>query len=410
MNRYPYFACLFLVAFAGLLWANSNGPPPDRSGVTGNTCNTSGCHNDFPLNDGGTVSIAGLPESGWSPGQTYPLMVSISRAATRYGFQMTAVDSNGTQAGSFTEGSGMAVMSGLAGGNTIQHVQHVFPQASNTFSFDWTAPAVASTGTVRFNVAGNAVNFNGSPTGDRIYTTERSVAAVTAQPSLTEVFYFPQIADGGQFSTTMFLTNPASSGTATITIGFTRSDGTPLDVSFVDSNGQSFNGSISLQLAGGTSRRLVSTATPETVQTGFATISSDVPIVGSAVFSQFSGAPATSTLLAEAGVTSASTGTSQAIFVDETAPFQTAVAYANPGQTDAAVTFDLLDPEGQTIRTTARTLAAGTHQALFVFQLFENLPGGHIGTLRVTSSVPVSIVSLRFAGSLFTSVPPFGLQ
>jgi hypothetical protein len=128
------------------------------------------------------------------------------------------------------------------------------------------------------------------------------------------------------------------------------------------------------------------------------------------VFSQFNGAPSTAPLLAEAGVTSATAATSQSIFVDETPPFQTALAYANPSTADANVTFDLLNAEGQSILNTSRVLSSGTHDSLFVYQLFQDLPAGHVGSLRISSDVPITLVSLRFAGQLFTSVPPFPLQ
>jgi hypothetical protein len=48
------------------------------------------------------------------------------------------------------------------------------------------------------------------------------------------------------------------------------------------------------------------------------------------------------------------------------------------------------------------------HEALFVNQLFTAQPVvNHVGTMRIASDEPVATVSLRFAGVLFTSVPPF---
>ena len=238
------------------------------------------------------------------------------------------------------------------------------------------------------------------------------LAAATFANAQT-TFYFPQIADGGTFSTTIFMTNPgAGSTTAKVTITLTGSDGAPMtNVTFVDSLGAGQTGTISLQLAGGQSRRLVSTAASANVLVGFATVTSDVPVTGSAVFSQFSGSPQSSTLLGEAGVGAAQAITNQAIFVDETPPFSTALAYANPSETMAAtINFDLLNSEGVSVNTTAKTLLPRNHTALFVNQLFTaSSVTGHVGTMQIISDAPVATVSLRFAGSLFTSVPPFSI-
>lgn len=305
-------------------------------------------------------------------------------------------------------------------GKSIQHIQHaVQPSFSSVFAFDWIAPPSATTGSVRFNVAANAANGDNSSFGDFIYAAEQVVAPAQVQepPSLTEVFYFPQIADGGPITTTIFVTNPAVGTTANIQIDFTASDGTPMAVAFRDSSNQLFSGSLSFQLAAGQSRKFVSTAAGATV-TGFAKVSSDVPVKGTAVFSLFSGSPATAALLGEAGVGAATPATVQAIFVDESEPFgvpgpetfRTALAYANPTASVANITFDLQNAGGQTILTTQSSLAPNNHGPLFVDELFPTIPPGHVGTLRLTSDVGIVVVSLRFFGGLFTSVPPFGVQ
>ena len=429
VNRFVFGCSLILMTWAALLWGNSLGPPADRSGVSGVTCSTSGCHNDFPANvGGGSVSITGLPAE-WTPGVTYPLQVSVSHSgASLYGFQMTGVDSNGAQAGGFVIGTGAAIQSGSAGGNTIDHIQHSFATTNSTFSFSWTAPNASSTGAVKFNVAANAANGNFSRFGDFIYSTETTVSPVTqtnGNGSAQTTFYFPQIADGtlagGFFKTTIFVVNPASSGSANVTMTFTTSAGDPFNVSFVDSNNQpvgSGNVVTVAALAGGQSRKLISTAaTPLTV--GFATVTADAQIVASAVFSQFSGTPAQATLLSEAAVTSANTALNHAIFVDESGNFRTALAYANPSATvPANVTFNLmsLDTDSVPVLTTAPTaLPANNHTSIFVDELFATdgqtnpLAVGHVGTMQVISDTPLALVSLRFEGSVFTSVPPFNL-
>jgi len=142
-------------------------------------------------------------------------------------------------------------------------------------------------------------------------------------------------------------------------------------------------------------------------------VTSDAPITATAVFSQFSGVPGSGTLLAEAAVTS----------VDESGNLRTGLAVANPSQTTPAnLTFGLhgVNTGGVAVLTTTRPpFGAVNHTSLFVDALFSTtgqdggitdpLAVGHVGTLNVTSDVPIALVSLRFNGALFTSVPPFSL-
>ena len=53
----------------------------------------------------------------------------------------------------------------------IQYAEHSNAQlVTSTYLVNWTAPASASFGTVRFNVAGNAANGDVTNQGDFIYT------------------------------------------------------------------------------------------------------------------------------------------------------------------------------------------------------------------------------------------------
>jgi hypothetical protein len=235
-------------------------------------------------------------------------------------------------------------------------------------------------------------------------------------------FYFPQIADGafagGFFTTTIFVANPSSSGSVNVTITFTQSSGAAFNLAFVDGNNVPVpiaGNVLSINAIGpGQSRKIVSTAAiPLTV--GFATVTSSAPVEASAVFSQFAGSPGSGIRLSEAAVVPAGTGTSQAIFVDESGNFRTGFAFANPSQTTPAnVNFNLIGTTGiQTLTTTREPLQPQTHTAIFVDELFATngvttpLAVGHVGSMRIVSDQPVALMALRFEGSLFTTVPPF---
>src|SRR5215468_7566403 len=172
------FTFVLAIAWTGYLFAYVTGPDPAMNGVfgSGQTCNVSGCHTGHPVNaPGGSLSISGLPtDSGWTPGQTYPLTITITRTGQRvFGFQLSAVsDATNQQAGTLTPGNARGKI--ICGGGTvsrstvqvscstagaIQYAEHVDARVvTNTYSVNWTAPSSASFGTVRFNLAGNAGN------------------------------------------------------------------------------------------------------------------------------------------------------------------------------------------------------------------------------------------------------------
>src|SRR5689334_1551206 len=89
------FTLILGLAWTTYIFAFSMGPEPAMNGINGNaqTCATAGCHSSFALNSGGgSVSVSGLPATGWVAGQTYPLTVTITRTGQRaFGFQLSAV-------------------------------------------------------------------------------------------------------------------------------------------------------------------------------------------------------------------------------------------------------------------------------------------------------------------------------
>src|SRR5688572_28740917 len=94
------FTLLLGLAWAGFLFGYSTGPDPGSNGIFGaNTaCNQAGCHVGNPLNAaGGTLTLSGLLAE-WTPGQTYPLSITIQRTgALTYGFQFSAVSDTTNQ-------------------------------------------------------------------------------------------------------------------------------------------------------------------------------------------------------------------------------------------------------------------------------------------------------------------------
>lgn len=346
VNRLVVAGTVLLVAWAVLVSGNNLGGPnePDRSGVNGVTCSRSGCHFDLPVDTGaGNIAISGLPTE-WSPGVDYTLTVTITDAnAQLFGFQMTAVDSNGAQAGSFTAGDSKSrVMTGNAGGNILQHVQHSFANPSNSFPVLWTAPATSSTGSVRFNAAGNAANGLNDSSGDFIYSTEATVSAATVTPPDNSIRTY-SIADKGGLSL------------------ITSSDSLPLPL-----------------VAYTKIQADVGSSTP-----------SGVGIFG---FRQ------NGVLVGETGVPAAPLVQSGRIFVVVSDPtLNTGIAIANPNDQDVTIDFVFTDTslDDPDFAQVSLTLEANKQFSGFLSQAPFSLANGTVGTVTFTSPLPIGVVALR---------------
>ena len=418
-------ATLLIGLFTGTVFGYGSGPDPASNGVFGQaTCNVAGCHVGNPVNStsgNGSLTLSGLP-SAWTPGQTYPLTVTISRTGSgRYGFQLSAVaDSGNTQAGTLASTSNrVSVISG-GGVQFSQHNQTSSALApTGIFTINWTAPANASVGSVRFNLAANAANGDSTNAGDFIYTRVDKVSASSAPPPppVIQTFYYPQIADGSQtngvfWKSTIFLYNPSATDTAIGTVTFAKSNGASFPIAFLNEAGQPANSgnTISFNLGPGMTRKYVSSA-GQALEVGFATVTSSAIITGTAIFSEF--AP-NGQLLGEAGVPAGGAVTRQAIFVDRSGGFNTGVAYANPGSTTASITLQLLDANGVAVLPASTlNLGPGEHRAAYIGlagQLFPTAPA-FTGTMQIASNVPLTVIALRFdpTFALFTTLPPVPL-
>ncbi len=193
---------LFMIAFAALLLfrtqptveASAFGPSPSFTNAPGEG-NCTACHFSFPVNTGtGNVRISGIPHD-YLPGQQIDVTVTTTDAdAVVYGFQMTAVDNQGRQAGSFTVGPGVPaqtlIRTGTVSGNTRQYIEHtsdgIIPTVlgSKSWTFKWTAPA-QRVGKIDFYAAGNGANSDGGPGLDQIYTKSTSALAGSAVSNFT---------------------------------------------------------------------------------------------------------------------------------------------------------------------------------------------------------------------------------
>ncbi len=161
--------------------ASASGPSPSHTDAPGEA-NCTVCHVDFPVDSGpGSVKIAGVPRI-YLPGQQIPVTVTTSQKdGVVYGFQLTAIDSEGRPAGTWTlqDTIQTQIMEGFVGPNLRQYVEHTFAGivpttfGSKSWTITWNAPS-QPVGKVSFHAAGNAANGDGETSGDFIYTTARA--------------------------------------------------------------------------------------------------------------------------------------------------------------------------------------------------------------------------------------------
>ena len=165
---------LFFVASGSSAFAFSSGPPDEKTGAP-NEANCTQCHlgNELDASDGSLMLT--IPET-YVPSEVYTIVVNLSRVGqSRWGFEMTALDANGTRAGSFAADG--AANTQLAKANSKQYIKHTAAgtaQGTNdahSWEFQWAAPD-ADIGPITFYAAGNAANNDFGTTGDYIYTTQ----------------------------------------------------------------------------------------------------------------------------------------------------------------------------------------------------------------------------------------------
>jgi hypothetical protein len=178
-KNYLLFSFFLVALFATLNVTQVNShitsPPAGSSGdpVLNTTCAQSGCHagpatnataNDLMLKIGVNSPTTTLNSSFvYAPGTQYNIAFLIQATATTnpyYGFQIVALTSSNTQAGTMTAVSLATTQINTASG--LQYMGHHSASATRNWSFKWTAP-VAGSGPVTFYYAFNVANASVVP-------------------------------------------------------------------------------------------------------------------------------------------------------------------------------------------------------------------------------------------------------
>lgn len=158
---------------------NASGAPAGRTGAPGEqnctACHSSVIQNGDAINGLEFKDFAGNVVTSFFPDSTYTVLFTMNSASTKKGFQLVALDATAnTQAGTLTKsvaGGTNRVTSG-----SKQYIQQVSSSTGFTsgWTFTWKAPTTSTQ--VRFYIASNASNANGSDSGDQIYLSQVNIS------------------------------------------------------------------------------------------------------------------------------------------------------------------------------------------------------------------------------------------
>ena len=154
--------------------------PFDLVKVSGESETCAKCHMDNQFDASIDISIKDANNTeiiGYDPGAPYKIHVKINHSMNTpsgYGFQMVGLlDDTGTGLQNFTgHSSNTQEILAILG---RKYYEHMGTSATNEFTIDWVAPADNS-GSVTFYAVGNAVNGNGTASGDSPCNVELSLS------------------------------------------------------------------------------------------------------------------------------------------------------------------------------------------------------------------------------------------
>lgn len=225
--------------------------------------------------------------------------------------------------------------------------------------------------------------------GDLLFTST-PVADLT-QSVGNASFYFPQIADGGGYITTLTLLN-TSSTVETGRISFFEDDGTALTVHLA---GGSTNSVFTYSIPPRGVFVLQTDGTPAGSNAGWVQVKPDtssISPVGAGVFSYSQGG----VRVTESGVPAAAATTHAHIYVDQSDGHDTGLALACPGSSGINVSLKAYQTDGSTAAgSSALSMNGNGHTASFVGQLISGLPTGFTGILDISSPAPFVALTLR---------------
>ena len=216
-----------------------------------------------------------------------------------------------------------------------------------------------------------------------------------------QIYYFPHLAVGASWQTTITYINYSSEEVRCQT-DFISDHGTPLMVSFADKG--TVPSRTDVLLPGGSVHQETNVELNAPFAPGWARATCSGPVKASLLFRLHNseGVP-----IAEGGVNAAAVPATRFVtFAEQGEGKQgTGVAYANPSATEAVVTFTARDADGQMLASVDKNLSPNGHAAQNMAPLFAL--SSFTGSLEVTSTAPIVSLSINAeAAPVFSSLPP----
>ena len=241
-----------------------------------------------------------------------------------------------------------------------------------------------------------SLNFEAAPVFSSLPPGELDLSAQG-----TTTYYFPHLAVGEGWQTTITYINYSPQEVSCQT-DFLSDQGTPLMVSF-PTKGTDISRDDILP-PGGSVHEETDMELSAPLAPGWARATCTGPVKASLLFRGYNsvGVP-----IAEGGVNAATVPATRFVTFAEQGEGKpgTGVAYANPSDTAALVTFTAKDADGETLASVVRTLLAGGHDAQNMMDLFGL--NSFTGSLEVASTAPIVSLSLNFeVDPVFSSLPP----
>ena len=240
-----------------------------------------------------------------------------------------------------------------------------------------------------------SLNFEADPVFSSLPPGELDAAA----PGTT-TYYFPHLAVGAGWQTTITYIN-YSPQEVTCQTDFLSDHGSSLMVSFAGLG--AVVSRTEVLPPGGSVHEETNVELSAPLAPGWARASCSGPVKASLLFRRFEGGVP----MGEAGVNAVTLPATRFVTFAEQGEgqFGTGVAYANPSDTAALVTFMAKNVAGQTLASVDRTLLPNGHDAQNMVSLFGL--SSFTGSLEITSTEPIVTLSLNFeADPVFSSLPP----
>jgi sugar lactone lactonase YvrE len=228
---------------------------------------------------------------------------------------------------------------------------------------------------------------------NEVLMTTTPVADLTkAPPSGNTAIYFPQLADGGGYTTTLILLNTSGSIERGRLQIFDK-NGSPIAVNQV---GGTRDSTFYYSIPAGGVFRLQTDGFPSEINAGWVRLmpaGTPTP-VGSGVF----GFNPEDVLVSESGIPSASATTHIRVYADVSTGHNTGLAIANISGSDSTVTVAAYRGDGVTpagISEESVILPIDGYKAAFADEFINGLPEGFTGVLDISSRTPFAALTLR---------------